>query len=148
MRCCKNMSFLWPKSCAFSGPILLCNMLGPDIDVTLDQILTQFFWLFWVILFYFLLKPLFYSVCNRIAFLRPTPPSHILAIWEDNEVQCLFFDNQETKAMSHVCWPKLPLEYFMVRATKVATSELTWWPHHMAQNDSQVWPPHGFHCDH
>ena len=53
------------------GPIMLCNMLGPIFDSTLDQFLTQDIWQVLAILaFSNMLKPLFYCVLRK-TFLNP-----------------------------------------------------------------------------
>ena len=43
MRKTQNVFEIDPKVASISGPIILRNMLGPDIDATVDQILTQLF---------------------------------------------------------------------------------------------------------
>ena len=59
---------------------MLRNMLGPDSNIYLDQMLTYYLWLFSVYFFSVFLKPLFYSRFSRKGPFLASPPFFTLFV--------------------------------------------------------------------
>ena len=67
-----------------TGPIMLRNILGPVFNLYLDQFLTYIFFF----LFFFVLKPLFYSVFSKNTKFKETQKKKKHTICEHNCANC------------------------------------------------------------